>query len=153
MIDMSTIQIAQMLDKAHIGRLCMAGADGRPYAIPIPFCWADGAVYLRLPLSGRKGEILTENDRVCFEVDAFTETLDEYASVLVEGRLIPVLDVAEKSRVKAMNDDKYLRLRGGYRPGHGRSTPLEDLPMRKIEVAQITGKMKEPRAALVAAGA
>lgn len=152
MVEMTPAEIDRMLDEARIGRLCMADADGRPYLVPIPFCWADGAVYVRLPLTGRKGEVLSRNDRVCFEVDEYTGTLDHYASVLVEGRLVPVSDLGEKAAVKQLNDEKYQRLRGGYRPGHGRSTPLEALPMRKIVVEQISGRSKEPAAAAEPAG-
>jgi nitroimidazol reductase NimA-like FMN-containing flavoprotein (pyridoxamine 5'-phosphate oxidase superfamily) len=149
MIDMTPDEIAQMFDDAMIGRLCMADTDGTPYAIPLPFCWRDGALYLRLPLTGRKGEVLSRNNRVCFQVDAFTDSLDDYASALVEGRLVEVTSLEEKETVKAANDAKYDRLRGGVRPGHGRSTPLAALPMRKIAVTQLSGKKKEPTPATV----
>jgi nitroimidazol reductase NimA-like FMN-containing flavoprotein (pyridoxamine 5'-phosphate oxidase superfamily) len=148
MIDMTPQEIGQMLADVSIGRLCMADTDGTPYSIPLPFCWQDGALYLRLPLTGRKGRVLGRNDRVCFEVDRFTHKLDEYASVLVEGRLVEVTSVDEKAAVKAANDEKYDRLRGGHRPGHGRATPLAALPMRKIVVSHLSGKKKEPEPAL-----
>jgi nitroimidazol reductase NimA-like FMN-containing flavoprotein (pyridoxamine 5'-phosphate oxidase superfamily) len=121
----------------------MADTAGQPYSIPLPFCWHEGALYLRLPLTGRKGSVLSQNDRVCFEVDWFTETLDDYGSVLIEGRLVAVSDLEEKARVKAANDGKYRELRNGYRPGHGRSTPLADLPMRKIFPERLSGRRKE----------
>jgi nitroimidazol reductase NimA-like FMN-containing flavoprotein (pyridoxamine 5'-phosphate oxidase superfamily) len=143
MQDMLLHEIDEMLSNALIGRLSMADSDGRPYTIPLPFCWADGAVYLRIPLSGRKGSVLAQNDRVCFEVDQFTDTLDEYASVLAEGRLVAVTEVAEKQRVKQFNDDKYTRLRRGYRPGHGRGSDIEAIPMRKIVIESISGKRKD----------
>lgn len=149
MIDMTPREIDQMLNEARIGRLCMAAPDGRPYVLPLPFCWHDGTLYLRLPLSGRKGMILVHNDRVCFEVDRFSEMMDQYASVLIEGRLAEVTDLRERRQVKALNDEKYLRLRNGYRPGHGRVTPLEALPMRKIIVEQVSGRMKEREAVAV----
>ena len=143
MQQMTAEEIQTMLNDAVIGRLSMADRAGRPYTIPLPFCWCDGALYLRLPLTGRKGEVLEQNDHVCFEVDHFTRTLDEYASVLVEGRLIEVTDVNEKRRVKQLNDEKYLRLRGGHRPGHGRASHIETLPMRKILVERLGGRKKE----------
>lgn len=146
MIEMTRDEIETMLGQERIGRLSMADPTGRPYVIPLPFCWAQGAMYLRLPLTGRKGQILSANDRVCFEVDTFTDTLDDYASVLVEGRLVPVMDLDEKAGVKRLNEEKYLRLRSGQRPGHGRATPLEELPMRKILVESLTGRKKEPAA-------
>jgi hypothetical protein len=141
---MTPQEIGQMLADVMIGRLCMADTDATPYSIPLPFCWMDGALYLRLPLTRRKGRVLSRNDRVCFEVDRFTENLDDYASVLVEGRLVEVTSVDEKGAVKELNDEKYDRLRGGNRPGHGRSTPLSSLPMRKIVVTHLSGKKKEP---------
>jgi nitroimidazol reductase NimA-like FMN-containing flavoprotein (pyridoxamine 5'-phosphate oxidase superfamily) len=146
MIEMTPQAIDELLDNVQIGRLCLADADRRPYAIPFPFCWADGTLYLRIALTGRKGQILALNDRVCFEVDQFSSTLDEYASVLIEGRLVEVTDLQEKSRIRALTSDKYTRLRNGHRPGHGRSTRLEQLPLRKIIVEQLSGRAKEPSA-------
>jgi nitroimidazol reductase NimA-like FMN-containing flavoprotein (pyridoxamine 5'-phosphate oxidase superfamily) len=143
MQDMTAQEIERLLRNARIGRLCMADAAGRPYTIPLPFCWTRGSLYLRLPLSGRKGLVLTQNDQVCFELDEFTETLDEYASVLVEGRLVAVVDLDEKAQVKRCNDAKYARLRHGHRPGHRRSSPLEQLPLRRIVVERISGRKKE----------
>ena len=150
MIEMERPEIEELLQGCLIGRLCMADRAGRPYAIPLPFAWLDGALYLRLPLTGRKGDVLSQNHRVCFEVDRFSDTLDEYASVLIEGSLVEVTDLDEKSRVKSTNDSKYNRLRKGYRPGHCRATPLDNLPMRKILVESLTGRKKQnaPVAAL-----
>ena len=149
MIDMTREEIGQMFAESLIGRLCMADTDGTPYSIPLPFCWLDGALYLRLPLTGRKGEVLSRNNRVCFEVDAFKGGLEDYASALVEGRLVEVTSLEEKERVKSANDEKYDRLRGGHRPGHGRVTPLEALPVRKIVVTHVSGKKKESAPAAV----
>lgn len=142
MTTMPMLEVESMLAEGRIGRLCMAGADGRPYSVPLPFCWMDGSLYLRVALTGRKGRVLGENDRVCFEVDWFTATLDDYASVLIEGRLVEVIDPAEKLRVREANAAKYQRLRSGHRPGHGRSTPVEQVPLRKIVVESITGRRK-----------
>jgi nitroimidazol reductase NimA-like FMN-containing flavoprotein (pyridoxamine 5'-phosphate oxidase superfamily) len=143
MLEMTGLEIDEMLEESLIGRLSMASCDGRPYSVPLPFCWLDGALYLRLPLTGRKGQVLSENNQVCFEIDQFTQSLDEYASVLVEGRLVEVMDLDEKARVKAINDDKYNRLRAGYRPGHHRPSELWRLPLRKIQVIALSGRKKE----------
>jgi nitroimidazol reductase NimA-like FMN-containing flavoprotein (pyridoxamine 5'-phosphate oxidase superfamily) len=143
MQEMNFQEIDEMLGDSLIGRLCMADASGRPYSVPLPFCWAGGSIYLRISLSGRKGAVLMENDQVCFEVDRFTDTLDEYSSVLAEGRLIAVDDVNEKTRIRTLNDRKYHRLRRGNRPGHGRVTPIANLPMRKMVIARISGRKKD----------
>jgi len=122
----------------------MADPDGRPYVIPLPFCWIENTLYLRLPLTGRKGAILTSNNHVCFEVDEFSDDLQHYASVLIEGRLVPVVGLEEKLRVRNANDEKYNRLRRGFRPGHGRVTSLESLPMQKVQVECVSGRKKDP---------
>ncbi len=153
MVVMEKVEMEALLSGALIGRLGMADGGGKPYVIPMPFCWYDEAIYLRLPMTGRKAAVLLQNNRVCFEVDWFDETLRDYGSVLVEGRLAMVEDLCEKAAVKAINDEKYTRLRKGIRPGHGRSTPLEALPMCKILSQAISGRRKEsPQPAAVAMG-
>lgn len=143
MLEMTSQEIEEMLTDTVIGRLAMADLDGKPYTIPLPYCWANAAIYLRLPLVGRKGQILSRNNQVCFEVDQFDSSLSEYASVLIEGRLVEVTNLREKAFVKRLNDAKYLRLRNGYRPGHGRSTPLEHLPLRRIDITRISGRRRD----------
>jgi nitroimidazol reductase NimA-like FMN-containing flavoprotein (pyridoxamine 5'-phosphate oxidase superfamily) len=146
MFEMNPEDIEQRLENTRIGRLCMASADGVPYAIPMPFCWHAGALYLRIPMAGRKGSILSENPRVCFEIDWHTDTLDDYGSVIVEGEIEVVKDLEEKAGAHAANDAKYNRLRKGFRPGHGRGTPLERLALQRITVYKISGRQKMPAA-------
>ncbi len=144
MIAMSEKEIFNLLDASVIGRLAMADPRGRPYIIPLPFCRIDRTIYLRVPLKGRKGEILTVNNQVCFEIDWYTDQLDDYASILVEGRLVAVEDLAEKARIRQVNDNKYNRLRHAWRPGHGRRTALEEVPTRKILATDISGRKMAP---------
>lgn len=151
MQEMSLFEIEQLLDRERIGRLAMASLDSRPYTIPMPFCWHEGALYMRIPMTGRKGRVLQQNDQVCFEVDDYADDFSEYASVLIEGRLVEVTDVEEKLAVKQRNSEKYLRLRNGHRPGHGRITPIENLAMRKIVVTSISGRKKEAAGAYIRA--
>lgn len=143
MIEMTETEVHELLAQARIGRLCMADREGAPYAIPFPFLWADASVYLRVAMTGRKGEVLQQNPRVCFEVDEFTDTLDDYSSVIVEGELVEVHDLTEKARIREQSTAKYQRLRSGNRPGHGRSRSIEELPLRRIIVQQIAGRKKE----------
>jgi len=145
MIAMTETEIFNLLDTSLIGRLAMADLQGRPYAIPLPFCRIENTIYLRVPMTGRKGEILAVNNQVCFEIDVFTDQLDDYASILVEGHLVAVNDLAEKARVRSINDAKYNSLRHAFRPGHGRRTALEELPTRKIIASMISGRKMTPR--------
>lgn len=146
MTEMTRHEIDQMLIQQRLGRLSMADLDGRPYTIPLPFSWLDGAIYLRLPMTGRKGATLQANNRVCFEVDRCSDSLDTYASVILEGRLVPVEQLDEKRRARDASREKYTCLRGGHRPGHGRTQPLEALALQKIHVTQLAGRKKDPLA-------
>ncbi|MGC9260130.1 MAG: pyridoxamine 5'-phosphate oxidase family protein [Phycisphaerae bacterium] len=148
MIAMSERETFNLLDTSVIGRLAMADPQGRPYVIPLPFCRIDSTIYLRVPLKGRKGEILTVNNQVCFEIDWYTDQLDDYASILVEGRLVAVDNLTEKAKVRQVNDDKYNRLRHAWRVGHGRRTALEEVPTRKIMATSITGRKMAPHEAV-----
>ena len=145
MIAMTETEICNLLDSSLIGRLAMADLQGRPYVIPLPFCRIESVIYLRVPMTGRKADILAANNQVCFEIDVFTDQLDDYASILVEGRLVGVDDLVEKARVRIINDAKYNALRHAFRPGHGRRTALEDLPTRKIIPSSISGRKMTPR--------
>lgn len=142
MVEMTAHEIDSMLEESRIGRLGMADESGHPYVIPMPFCWADGKLYLRIAMSGRKGEVLSANRRVCFEIDEYSDDFSRYASVLVEGELQPVATIAEKEKVKSLTEAKYLRLRNGNRPGHGRQIRIEDLPLQRLEVYQISGRKR-----------
>lgn len=142
MIEMTLPEIERFLDRALIGRICFA-RDGEPYCIPMPFLYHNGAFYFRLPPDGRKGEMMRANPRVCFEADEYAPDLSDYASVIAEGELIEVTDLDEKAEVRRLTTEKYTRLRGGRRPGHGRPPqPLEALALRKIVVHVLSGRKK-----------
>ena len=140
---MTRTEVDDLLAEARIGQLCMADRQGAPYAIPFPFLWADGSIYLRVAMTGRKGEVLTQNQRVCFEVDQFSDAFDDYSSVIVEGDLVEVCDLTEKARIRERSTAKYQRLRSGHRPGHGRSRTIDELPLRRIVVQRVSGRKKE----------
>ncbi len=140
MVDMSRLEIQTFLQNQLLGHLGMATPDGRPYVIPMPFCYLNDCIYIRLPKTGRKGAIIAENQHVCFEVDYCSPQMDDYASVIIDGVIKPVTDLAEKGSVRDATTEKYMRLRGQYRPGHKRQTPLEDLPTMRISPASIAGR-------------
>jgi nitroimidazol reductase NimA-like FMN-containing flavoprotein (pyridoxamine 5'-phosphate oxidase superfamily) len=142
MTEMSAQEIDDLMSEGRIGRLAMASSDGYPYLIPMPFCWVEGTIYLRLSPTGRKGALLKQNNRVCFEIDACSDDMSDYASILIEGRLEPVDNLGEKARVREETARKYERLRRGYRPGHGRKTSLEQLPLCRIKDGLITGRKR-----------
>ncbi len=139
---MLSVEVDRLMENALLGRLGLADQALRPYVIPLPFCWLENALYLRLPDSGRKHGMLSRNAHVCFEVDWCRDDLSDYASVILEGELVIVADLEEKQRVQAASTLKYERLRGGHRPGHGRAQRLESLPLKKIVPEVISGRKR-----------
>jgi nitroimidazol reductase NimA-like FMN-containing flavoprotein (pyridoxamine 5'-phosphate oxidase superfamily) len=111
MSEMTGLEIDILMAHARIGRLAMSSLSGIPYVIPLPFLWHKCSLYLRLELEGRKGKVLQENNRVCFEVDWYTETLSDYSSIILEGKLTRVEDPEQASALIAAMNSKYLHLR------------------------------------------
>jgi nitroimidazol reductase NimA-like FMN-containing flavoprotein (pyridoxamine 5'-phosphate oxidase superfamily) len=95
-------------------------------------------LYLRLEMEGRKGLVLQENNRVCFEVDWYTETLSDYASIILEGKLVPVEDPDQHAALSAALNSKYLHLRKD-RPS---STPQLSA-LCKLSPESMSGRKKQ----------
>lgn len=145
MVPMTPEETQALLDEELIGRICFA-RDGEPYCIPMPFLYHEGALYFRLPAQGRKGEMMLANPRACFEVDRYAPDLSDYCSVIAEGEMVEVTDLAEKAEVRRLTGEKYLRLRAGHRPGHGKpAVPLADLALRKLVPHTLSGMKKGER--------
>ena len=148
MIDMTAQESVALLENARVGRLGMAAPDGRPYAIPLRFIWLNDTAYMRIAHYGRKADILEVNSRVCFEADACTEDFSHYASVLVEGSVVDVTDPVEKEEALFRYHVKYARLCGlGVPP---RPVTTNGVALRKLVVAAITGRKRDPEEAPLA---
>jgi uncharacterized protein len=61
--------IEGILGRARIGRLATFGRDGFPYITPVNYVWWNGSIYFHCAHKGEKIENITQNNKVCFEVD------------------------------------------------------------------------------------
>jgi uncharacterized protein len=68
--------IADVLERAAIGRLATTGADGYPYVTPVNFVYHDGRIYFHSAPEGEKLSNIAREPRVCFEVDIPLAYLD-----------------------------------------------------------------------------
>jgi cytidylate kinase len=106
-----------LLERGEYGVLALDDGSSWPYAVPLSYVLADGAVYFHCAPAGRKVEIMARNNRVCFTVVADIEPVSDgsfstyYADAVVVGRVFPVADREEKKRA-------LLRLAEKYFPGH-----------------------------------
>lgn len=99
--EMNLMQVLDVLREGGIARLALS-QDGQPYAVPVAFQLevrrAQPVLHLASPSTGRKMDILRENDRVCLEVER--PGCAWYDVVLAEGRA--TLGAAEAGGVQIL---------------------------------------------------
>ena len=97
-------EIADIMEQAEVCRVAMVD-DGMPYLVPLCFGFSDNALYLHSAGKGKKIEILSKHDAVCFEMDVDTvvkpgETACKWGmgfrSVIGFGRAVFVEDLHAK---------------------------------------------------------
>ena len=91
-----------VLSRCTSGVLALAGADGKPYAVPLSYVYANGKLYFHCAASGRKLEMLRQNPQASFCVVDSDEVVPEqfttrYRSVIVSGSLRELTEEGQKS--------------------------------------------------------
>ena len=66
-----------VLSRCTSGVLALAGADGKPYAVPLSYVYANGKLYFHCAASGRKLEMLRQNPQASFCVVDSDEVVPE----------------------------------------------------------------------------
>ncbi|EPY12992.1 pyridoxamine 5'-phosphate oxidase family protein [Paenibacillus sp. chi10] len=109
-------RIETFLRQARIGHLGMV--DGHlPYVVPLNFVWTDGKLYFHGATGGRRNQVIGENPEVCFTVceeygtitnpvPAKTDTA--YMSVMIFGKVQPIVDLDEATHMLQEMIDKYV---------------------------------------------
>lgn len=117
-----------------------------PYVLPLNFVWLDGRLYLHCGFTGRKLDLLRQDDRVGFAAALDVTIVREqsttwYKSVSGCGHIRIVEDTEEKRRALDA-----LSLRYAARcPRPAPDAMLRQVNVLCIEVAEISGKEREPR--------
>lgn len=117
--------IAEIINKCEVCYVGMSDSDNQPYVLPFNFGFDGESIYLHSAKTGKKIDILNNNNKVCiaFSTDHVLRYQDEevacswsmkYRSVLAYGKLEFVNDAEEKVVVLnhimqkyAGNDYKY----------------------------------------------
>lgn len=109
-------QIDHFLAVAKTGHLGMTNGI-EPYIIPLNFCWWQGNLYFHGADSGRKIEMISANNRVCFSVceeygtvaDPVPAHVDTaYMSVFLSGIIERVKEAEEMRGAMQAMLDKYV---------------------------------------------
>jgi uncharacterized protein len=92
-----------VLKAAEYGVLSTASAQGRPYGVPVNYCYVpeENCIFFHCARVGRKLDNIMQNPKVSFVAVANSEVIQErftthYESVVVDGTAQLVEDEAEK---------------------------------------------------------
>ena len=134
----------RFLEKATSGTLALLGDGGYPYAVPISYVYADGALYFHSALSGHKVDAIRNCDKASFcviEQDEVkpVEYTTYFRSVIAFGRIRVIDDEAEKLGTDRMLGNK-------YNPNQEESLQkelehrLSRMLMIRLDIEHLTGK-------------
>jgi nitroimidazol reductase NimA-like FMN-containing flavoprotein (pyridoxamine 5'-phosphate oxidase superfamily) len=136
-------EMLRMLEKERVGRIGL-NDDPHPYVVPTDFAFEDGAIYIHTPNLGLKARLARMNPNVCFEVDRYNDTVTDFRSVIVRGRITEVADTGERVRAmqslgrKAAGSD-LAAIHGVSQDGGGREIAVPPITIFKIEIMDMTG--------------
>jgi len=134
--DLSQDECSNLLSAARYGRLGLS-KDKLPYVVPMSYVYQEGKIYLHSSGRGKKVEYVTENPRVCFQIDVLEK--ERWSSVIASGvaRLSDSVEAKEK-----MFDAFTKKGQGGHGGKKFSREELERMPMTiwEIEIENLTGR-------------
>ena len=137
-------EIIGIIQKGEICRLGIS-SDNLPYIVPMNYGYADGHLYFHSAMSGRKTELMRENNLVCFEIETDTQIIKgqracdwgmKYRSVIGYGRISEVHDAAEKQRGLSIIMNHYHKRDAWSFPDDS----LDKVMILKLKIGEMTGK-------------
>jgi uncharacterized protein len=140
------------MDELLAGQLlCRVTFNDRPYpyTLPMEYYYFGDTMYFHFTTTGRKMDLMRSDPNVCVEVDWSNDDLSDYRSVIIRGRLVEVIDTAERNTMNlAMSSaikDKvgikaYLRIPWTKKGIDYLSASNIPLTLLKLEVHEMTGK-------------
>ena len=141
---LSKEECERILGHCTSGVLALMGDGGYPYAVPLSYVYADGAIVFHSAMQGHKIDAIRRDSHCSFcviEQDEIkpAELTTYFRSVIVFGRIQIVEDEAEKVQL--------LRLLGRrYSPGyenklqHEIDKSLDHVLLLRLDIDHMTGK-------------
>ena len=141
---LSREECERILDRCTSGVLALAGDGGYPYAVPLSYVYADGAIIFHSAVEGHKVEAIRRDSRCSFcviEQDEIrpAEFTTYFRSVIAFGRIHILEDANEKVQA--------LRLLGRrYSPGdehgmqHEIDKSLDHVLLLRLDIDHLSGK-------------
>ncbi len=134
--DLSKDECSSLLSATRYGRLGLTNGS-QPYIVPMSYVYQDSRIYLHSRGKGKKVEYVTENPRVCFQIDLLEK--ERWSSVIATGiaRLSDSVEAKQK-----MFDAFTNKGQGGHGGKKFSREELERMPMTiwEIEIEEMTGR-------------
>jgi hypothetical protein len=96
-----------ILNKAEYGVLSTITPDGKPYGVPLNFCYLDHSIYFHCAIEGQKIDNIEKNKSVSFCTVGKTEIMPDkfgtkYESVIVSGQIEEVFNVNKQIALEGL---------------------------------------------------
>ena len=136
--------IKQLLSGSDICRIAMIDGD-RPYIVPLNYGYEGSALYFHSAISGKKIDILKQNNRVCFEIEYHSEIIrDEipcewtakYRSLIGYGTIEFINGHEEKKK----SLDVIMTHYGKKGTNTYKDNNIENIIILKLNIEEISGK-------------
>jgi nitroimidazol reductase NimA-like FMN-containing flavoprotein (pyridoxamine 5'-phosphate oxidase superfamily) len=136
--------IEQLLSGSDICRIAMIDGN-RPYLVPLNYGYAGNTLYFHSASSGKKIDILKQNNRVCFEIENHNEIIrDEipcewtakYRSLIGYGTIEFITGFEEKKK----GLDVIMAHYGKTGTNNYKENNIENMIILKLKIEEISGK-------------
>jgi uncharacterized protein len=95
---MNEEEILQLIKKQSICRIAFRG-DSYPYIAPFQYVVINDNLYFHFTDYGKKIDFLKHDNLVCVEIEMFSQDLNKFAFVILQGELTPVDNSLESNKV------------------------------------------------------
>jgi len=135
----------KILENNTAGVLAVSGDEGYPYAVPLSYVYADGALYFHCAKAGHKTDAIRKYDKVSFCVVDQDEIVPEryttyFRSVIVFGRARVMENPGEVLAAIRKLAVKYAPHDSAENREREIAQSLERMAMVRLEIEHMTGK-------------
>jgi nitroimidazol reductase NimA-like FMN-containing flavoprotein (pyridoxamine 5'-phosphate oxidase superfamily) len=136
--------IEDILSKSEVCRIALIDND-RPYIVPLNYGYKNNAIYFHSSPRGKKIELLKTNNKVCFEIELFTEIVKneipctwgtKYRSVIGYGTIELLTDPDQKTE----GLDIIMAHYGKTDKNIFQDKQIGNVLILKLKIEEITGK-------------
>ena len=128
-------------------RICRFGfvENGEAYIVPLNFAFSDGIIYVHSAHSGKKMDLIKQNNRASFEIEYYSEIVEgekscdwtaKYRSAMGKGVITIENDITAKTNGLNLIMQKY----GAKGNLIFDEASLSRMTLLKLEIESVTGK-------------